>query len=182
MPKDNIENAMKKASDKNNKDVLEDMVYEAVGPGGIAMIIEAVTDKKSRTVKDVKEVLNRVGGSVTSVGYLFEKKGKIAFTAGESGHSFEEMMDAAIEAGAEDIEEEEDVVEIICEFPQLNAISKALSDHRYEVQDMSATYIPMSSMEIADKDTAELVEKCLDDMENLDDVVKIHCNAVIKDE
>lgn len=140
-----------------------------------------MTDKKSRTVKEVKEVLNRVGGSVTSVNYLFEKKGKVVFTPGESGHSLEEIMDTAIDCGAEDIEEdpEENLIEVICEFSDLNTVSKALMDHKYEVQEIEATYIPLSSVEVEDKDTIELVEKCLDDMESLGDVVKIHCNAVI---
>ncbi|KAK4522083.1 Uricase (Urate oxidase) [Mucor velutinosus] len=180
MPKDNIENALKKASDKN-KDDLESVQYECVGPGGIALIVEALTDKKSRTVKEVKEVLNRVGGSVSSVGYLFDKKGKVVFSPGESGHSFEQIMDNAIDCGAEDIEEdpEENLVEVICEFSDLNNVSKALIDHKYEVQEIEATYIPLSTVDVEDKDTAELVEKCLEDMDNLDDVVKIHCNAVI---
>lgn len=142
---------------------------------------EALTDKKSRTVKEVKEVLNRVGGSVSSVGYLFDKKGKVVFSPGESGHSFEQIMDNAIDCGAEDIEEdpEENLVEVICEFSDLNNVSKALMDHKYEVQEIEATYIPLSTVDVEDKDTAELVEKCLEDMDNLDDVVKIHCNAVI---
>ncbi|CEP17644.1 hypothetical protein [Parasitella parasitica] len=180
MPKDNIENALKKASDKN-KDDLESVQYECVGPGGIALIVEALTDKKSRTVKEVKEVLNRVGGSVTSVGYLFDKKGKVVFSAGESGHSFEQIMDHAIDCGAEDIEEdpEEGLIQVICEFSDLNTVSKALVDHKYEVQEIEATYIPLSTVDVEDKDTIEQVEKCLDDMDNLEDVVKIHCNAVV---
>lgn len=142
---------------------------------------EALTDKKSRTVKEVKEVLSKVGGSVSSVSYLFEKKGKVVFTPGESGHSFEQIMDNAIECGAEDIEEdpEENMVEVICDFSDLNNVSKALMDCKYEVQEIEATYIPLSSVEVQDKDTIELVEKCLENMDNLDDVVKIHCNAVI---
>ncbi|KAI8089556.1 transcriptional regulator-domain-containing protein [Halteromyces radiatus] len=181
MTKDSIENAMKKASDKN-RDAMEDVLYECYGPGGIAMIIEAVTDKKSRAVKEVKEVLNRHGGSVSSVGWLFEKKGKIAFATGESGHTLDQMMDAAIDAGAEDIEEEEDLVEITCDFTELNNISKTLSNQQYEVREMEATYIPQSSMEITDPEMIETVAKCLESMENLDDVVKIHCNAVLPDD
>ncbi|KAI8354036.1 transcriptional regulator TACO1-like protein [Blakeslea trispora] len=181
MPKDNIENALKKAGDKN-KDDLEDVLYECVGPGGIALIVEALTDKKSRTVKEVKEVLNKTGGSVTSVGYLFDKKGKVVFSVGESGHSFEQIMDNAIDCGAEDIEEdpEENLVQVICDFSELNNVSKALMDHQYEVQQIEATYVPLSSVEVQDRETVELVEKCLDDMENLNDVVKIHSNAVIQ--
>lgn len=145
------------------------------------MYSEALTDKKSRTVKEVKEVLSKAGGSVSSVGYLFEKKGKVVFTPGESGHSFEQIMDNAIDCGAEDIEEdpEENLVEVTCDFSDLNTVSKALMDFNYEVQEIEATYIPLSTVEVEDKDTIELVEKCLDNMENLDDVVKIHCNAVI---
>lgn len=125
--------------------------------------------------------MSKVGGSVSSVGYLFEKKGKVVFTPGESGHSFEQIMDNAIECGAEDIEEdpEENMVEVICDFSDLNTVSKALMDFNYEVQEIEAAYIPLSSVEVEDKDTIELVERCLENMDNLDDVVKIHCNAVI---
>ncbi|KAI8138582.1 transcriptional regulator TACO1-like protein [Fennellomyces sp. T-0311] len=181
MPKDNIETALKKATSKD-KDTVEDVLYECYGPGGIAMIIEAVTDKPTRTIKEVKEVLNRVGGSVSSVGWLFDKKGKVVFASGESGHSLEQMMDEAIEAGAEDIEDEDGLVEIICDFSQLANISRALTAKQYEVQRMEAAYIPQSMMDITDQEMVELVEKCLDDMENLDDVVKIHCNAVVQPE
>ncbi|KAI9305972.1 transcriptional regulator TACO1-like protein [Cunninghamella echinulata] len=189
MTKDSIETAIKKATDKN-RDAMEDVLYECYGPGGIAVIVEAVTDKKSRTVKEVKEVLNRVGGSISSVGWLFEKKGKIVFTKGESGHTLEQMMDEAIEAGAEDIEEyendeemenkEEELVEITCDFTELNNISKFLtSNHKYEIRQLEATYVPQSSMEISDPELIESVTKCLDDMENLDDVVKVYTNATI---
>ncbi|ORX50240.1 DUF28-domain-containing protein [Hesseltinella vesiculosa] len=181
MTKDSIETAIKKATDKN-RDALEDVLYECVGPGGTALIVEAVTDKKSRTVKEVKEVLNRVGGSVSAVNYLFEKKGKIVFAPGESGHSLDQMMDAAIDAGAEDIEEEEDMIEITCDFTDLNNISKSLTSLQYEVRAMEATYIPQSTVEVTDPETIEIVAKCLDDMENLDDVVKIHTNAVLPEE
>ena len=126
-------------------------------------------------------MLSKVGGSVSSVNYLFEKKGKVVFTPGESGHTFDQIMDNAIECGAEDIEEdvEENLVEVICDFSDLNTVSKALMDYKYEVQEIEAAYIPLSSVEVEDKDTIELVERCLENMDNLDDVVKIHCNAVI---
>ncbi|CEI93160.1 hypothetical protein RMCBS344292_07400 [Rhizopus microsporus] len=180
MPKDSIENALKKATDKN-KDDLEHVQYECMGPGGIALIVEALTDKKSRTVKEVKEVINRVGGSVSSVGYLFEKKGRVVFTPGESNHSFEQIMDVAIESGVEDIEEGEDnLIEVTCEFPELNSVSKALMNQKYEVQQIEATYVPTSVVEVNDKETVELVTKCLEDMEDLQDVVKVHTNAVVQ--
>ncbi|KAG2220177.1 hypothetical protein INT45_005350, partial [Circinella minor] len=181
MPKDNIETAVKKATSKD-KDTVEDVMYECYGPGGCAMIVEAVTDKPTRTIKEVKEILNRLGGSVSSVGWLFDKKGKVVFATGESGHSLEQMMDEAIEAGAEDIEDNDDLVEVICDFSQLSSISQALTAKKYEIQQMEAAYIPQSTMEITDKDLLEQVTKCLDDMENLDDVVKIHCNAVLPEE
>ncbi|KAG1370551.1 hypothetical protein G6F61_011937 [Rhizopus arrhizus] len=142
---------------------------------------EALTDKKSRTVKEVKEVLNRVGGSVSSVGYLFDKKGRVAFTPGESNHSFEQIMDVAIDSGVEDIEEDQDnnLIEVTCEFSELNTISKKLMNQKYEVQQIEATYIPTSIIELKDRDTIELVTKCLEDMEDLEDVVKVHSNVVI---
>lgn len=90
-------------------------------------------------------------------------------------------MDNAIECGVEDIEEdpEDNLIEVTCEFSDLNNVSKALMDHKYEVQQIEAAYIPMNPVEVSDNETIELVEKCMDQLDNLDDVVKIHTNAVI---
>ncbi|KAG1181647.1 hypothetical protein G6F65_009859 [Rhizopus arrhizus] len=139
MPKDSIENALKKATDKNKAD-LENVLYECVGPGG-----------------------------------------RVAFTPGESNHSFEQIMDVAIDSGVEDIEEDQDnnLIEVTCEFSELNTISKKLMNQKYEVQQIEATYIPTSIIELKDRDTIELVTKCLEDMEDLEDVVKVHSNVVI---
>lgn len=121
-------------------------------------------------------------GSISSVSWMFEKKGKVVFRAGATENSVDDMMDAAIEAGAEDMQElEDDSVEVICEFTNLSAVTKGLKEHGYEVDEMAATYVPTTTVEVTDEETQELVEKCLNDMEDLDDVVKIHFNGVMPD-
>ncbi|KAG2184868.1 hypothetical protein INT43_000781 [Umbelopsis isabellina] len=180
MPKDSIDAAVKKAVSKSSGDTTEDVIYEGYGPGGVAMIIETVTDKRARTIKEVKEVLSKLGGSISTVSWMFEKKGKVVFRAGSAESSVDDMMDAAIEAGAEDMQELEDnSVEVICEFTNLSTVTKSLKEHGYEVDEMAATYVPTTTVEVTDEETQELVEKCLNDMEDLDDVVKIHFNGVM---
>ncbi|CAM0142360.1 unnamed protein product [Umbelopsis sp. WA50703] len=180
MPKDSIDAAVKKAVSKSSGDTTEDVIYEGYGPGGVAMIIETVTDKRARTIKEVKEVLNRLGGSISTVSWMFEKKGKVVFRAGPTEASVEDMMDAAIEAGAEDMQElEDDSVEVICEFTNLSTVTNGLKEHGYEVDEMAATYVPTTTVEVTDEETQELVEKCLNEMEDLDDIVKIHFNGVM---
>ncbi|CAO3673844.1 unnamed protein product [Umbelopsis vinacea] len=180
MPKDSVDVAIKKATSKSSSDAVEDVIYEGYGPGGVAMIIETVTDKRARTIKEVKEILNRLGGSISSVSWMFEKKGRIQFRSGQSGSSIEDMMDLAIDAGAEDMQELEDnSVEVICEFTNLNAVAQKIKQHGFEVDEMAATYVPTSTVEVTDEEVQELVEKCLSEMEDLDDVVKVHFNGVL---
>ncbi|CAO3662526.1 unnamed protein product [Umbelopsis ramanniana] len=180
MPKDSVDVAVKKATSKSTADNLEDVIYEGYGPGGVAMIIETVTDKRARTIKEVKEILNRLGGSISSVSWMFEKKGRVQFRAGQTGSSVEDMMDSAIDAGAEDMQElEDESIEVICEFTNLNAVTQKIKEHGYEVDEMAATYVPTTTVEVTDEEVQEMVEKCLGEMEDLDDVVKVHFNGVL---
>ncbi|KAH8550500.1 transcriptional regulator-domain-containing protein [Umbelopsis sp. PMI_123] len=180
MPKDSVDAAIKKAASKSSSDTLEDVIYEGYGPGGVAMIIETVTDKRARTIKEVKEILNRLGGSISTVSWMFEKKGRIQFRAGQKGSSVEDMMDSAIDAGAEDMQElEDESIEVICEFTNLNAVTQKIKEQGYEVDEMAAAYVPTTTVEVTDDETQELVEKCLGEIEDLDDVVKVHFNGVL---
>ncbi|RUS13720.1 transcriptional regulator-domain-containing protein, partial [Endogone sp. FLAS-F59071] len=106
MPKENIEGAFSKATKSKDAAEMEDQTYEGYGPGGVAMIIETITDKKNRTSKSVREILNKHGGSFSSVLWMFEKKGKLRFHPLQtSPRTPDQMVEDAIEAGAEDVEE-----------------------------------------------------------------------------
>ncbi|KAI8325872.1 DUF28-domain-containing protein [Martensiomyces pterosporus] len=176
MPKDTIERAIKRATSKEYSNA-EQAVYEGLGPHGVALMIECLTDNKNRTVKALRNKFNRMGGSMAPVGYMFDKKGRIWFTRGESQDSMDQMLEKAIEAGAEDIEDlGEERVEVICEFSELQAVTRTLvSEHKYAVERMEGTYIPNTSAELSDDQAAE-IEAIVEDLEELDDVIKVHCN------
>ncbi|KAJ1965790.1 hypothetical protein GGI12_000535 [Dipsacomyces acuminosporus] len=179
MPKDTVERAIKRATSKEYSNA-EQVVYEGLGPYGVALIIECLTDNRNRTVKALRNKFNRMGGTMTPVGYMFDKKGRIWFTKGESQDSVDQMLEKAIEAGAEDIE---DVgggkVEVICEFGDLQAITKSLtSDHKYAVELMEGTYIPNTPAADLHAHQVAEIESAIEDLEELDDVIKIHCNIL----
>ncbi|KAJ1799967.1 hypothetical protein LPJ59_001456 [Coemansia sp. RSA 2399] len=176
MPKENIERAIKRATSKEYSGA-EQVVYEGQGPHGTALIVECLTDNKNRTVKALRNTLSRFGGSLAPVGYMFEKKGRICFAQDGTSHSFDTMIEHAIDAGAEDISELEDAkVEVICKFSELQAITKVLTDsHGYTVECMEGAYIPNTSADISESNIAE-VQAMLETIEELEDVITVHCN------
>ncbi|KAK9710215.1 hypothetical protein K7432_008586 [Basidiobolus ranarum] len=179
LPKENIETAFKKATAKDCA-VMEEIVFEGIGPSGVAMIVETMTDSRNRTVKGVRHLFSKYGGSMSSVMYMFEKKGTIEFSAGESGDSIETLMDNAIDAGAEDITESEEpgTVEITCDFTSLNAISKELiTKYKYEVKLMEPTFVPTSTVEPPEtEEESEKLTRALDAFDSFEDVTRIHTN------
>ncbi|KAJ2783593.1 hypothetical protein GGI15_002529 [Coemansia interrupta] len=176
MPKDNIERAIKRATSKEYSNA-ESVVYEGLGPHGVALVIECLTDNKNRTVKALRNKFNRMNGSLTPVGYMFDKRGRIWFSKGDTSASLDAMYDSAIDAGAEDMTELEDgKVEIICEFSQLQTVTQALAKGAgYVIERMEGTYIPNTFVELNDEQAEELAT-IIDDIEVLDDVLKVHCN------
>ncbi|OZJ03315.1 hypothetical protein BZG36_02265 [Bifiguratus adelaidae] len=177
MPKESIENAIKKATGAD-KDALEDVLFEGYGPNGIAFIVETVTDKRMRTIKEVRDVLTKYGGSLTSVQWLFDKKGRIEFAPAQTEHDVDAMMESAIEAGAEDMEAtEDDTVEILCDYANLNTVTQSLAGIGYEILKTEIAYIPTSTTAIEGEEMEESFTKCLEALENLSDVAKVHSNA-----
>ncbi|CAG8637231.1 14045_t:CDS:2 [Funneliformis mosseae] len=187
MPKDNVENSIKKALGQGKAENIENITYEGYGPGGVAFIIETVTDNKNRTVKDIKHYFAKAGGSMSTVSWMFDKKGTIQFNPGSTQDTIDKMMDNAIEVnGVEDIQELEDnslehcSPQITCPQSSVNAIYEELTKkHNYEVIRTSSGYIPTSTVKI-DEDDKELVEKFTRFMNNLndhEDIVKVHNNA-----
>ncbi|KAJ1759482.1 hypothetical protein GGH19_000579 [Coemansia sp. RSA 1807] len=176
MPKENIERAIKRATSKEYSNA-EQLVYEGLGLHGAALIVECLTDNKNRTVHSLRSKFNHMGGSMTPVGYMFDKKGRIWFTCGSTNDSMDKMMENAIEAGAEDIADlGEGKVEIICGFSSLQAITKLLTENnKYVVELMEGTYVPNTTVALNDEQATEL-ETAVNDMESLDDVIKVHWN------
>src|ERR687883_188502 len=154
MPKDNIERAIAKGTGEGaDADALEDVVYEGYGPGGVAMLVEAVTDNRNRTGSEVRHLFSKHGGSLGepgSVAYLFDKKGLVVVDGERYG---EDDLMVAIDAGAEDIAMDDDVFEILCEPADLTAVRGALDEAGIDVETAEVTQQPKSRVPL-DEDGA----------------------------
>jgi YebC/PmpR family DNA-binding regulatory protein len=176
MPKDNIERAIAKGTGEGvDADQIETVLYEGYGPGGVALLIEALTDNRNRTGADVRHAFNKHGGNLGepgSVGYLFDKKGVIVV---EATRYDEEDLLVAIDAGAEDISLDDDVYEIVSEPGDLVAVRTALSQAGIEIESADVTYRPKSRVPLAEAEAARLM-KLIDMLEESDDVGEVYAN------
>jgi YebC/PmpR family DNA-binding regulatory protein len=176
MPKDNIERAVKKGTGELEGVDYVDVLYEAYGPGGVALMIQAVSDNPTRTVADVRLKLSRNGGNMgssNSVAYMFERKGTMTVDAGS--RSEDAVIEAALEAGAEDVVREDDVFVITTDPGSLHAVKEALEAVKYKVSDAELGWVPKSTVHV-DGAAAEQLLKLLDALEELDDVQKVDAN------
>lgn len=174
MPKVNIERAIMRAADKDSSALIEE-VYEAYGPGGVGIIIEVATDNKNRTMPEVRNALNKNGGRLAdpgSVMFQFTRKGIIFIT--DKG---EEALLSALDAGAEDASEEDDGIEIITSPSNLAKVLENLLSSGLNVQSAELKYVPSTTVPVNDDETNEKVNKLLDILDDLDDVVAISTNA-----
>jgi YebC/PmpR family DNA-binding regulatory protein len=176
MPKENIERAIAKGSGEGGEaDAIEAVLYEGYGPGGVALLVEALTDNRNRTGADVRHAFTKNGGSLGepgSVAYLFDKKGAIVIDA--TRHSEDELM-AAVEAGAEDITTDEDVVEVISEPSDFTAVRNALEQAGVEMESAEMVYRPSSLVPI-DESQAGALMRLIEALEENDDVDAVHAN------
>lgn len=173
MPKVNIERAIARVADKNAAALIEE-VYEGYGPGGVGIIIEVATDNKNRTMPEVRNTLTKNGGRMAdpgSVMFQFARKGCI-----EVSEKGEDAMMTALDAGAEDVDEGEDGLEILTAPGDLMKVRANLLDAGLTVTVAELRYVPVSSIAVAGED-AEKLEKLLDTLDDLDDVTAVHTNA-----
>jgi len=173
MPKANIERAIARAADKNSAALIEE-TYEAYGPAGVGIIIEVATDNKNRTMPEVRHTLDKNGGRMAdpgSVMFQFERKGVIFIS--DKG---EEALMSALEAGAEDASEEEDGIEIITAPTDLMKVRQNLIDAGMTVSSAELKYVPNTTVPVEGEDE-EKVNKLLDAVDDLDDVVNVFTNA-----
>jgi YebC/PmpR family DNA-binding regulatory protein len=172
MPKDNIERAIAKGTGAG---AIDEVMYEGYGPGGVALLIEAMTENRNRTGADVRHTLAKHGGSLGepgSVAYLFDKRGLILVDAERYG---EDDLMPAIEAGAEDISDDEGVFEILTEPAALTAVRAALEDAGVDVQSAEVAWLPKARVPVAGDDAAKLL-RLIEALEDNDDVDAVHAN------
>ena len=176
MPKDNIERAIAKGTGAGaDAESYENVLYEGYGPGGVALLIQALTDNRNRTGAEVRHTLGKHGGSLGepgSVGYLFEKRGVIVVDA--ERYSEDDLL-PAIEAGALDIGVDDDVFEVITEPSEFQAVRAALEDAGIELQSAEVTQQPTTRVPL-DEDQATKLIRLIDALEDNDDVGDVHAN------
>ena len=181
MPNDNIDRAIKKATGGDAEDYKE-IRYEGYGPGGVAVIVEAMTDNLNRTASNVRSTFTKNGGNLGetgSVGFMFDRKGEVTYSA-EAGDADTVMM-AAIEAGAEDVESSEEGHTIWCADTDLNDVSNALETELGESDSTQLTWRPTTSTEL-DLEGMQKLMKLIDALEDDDDVQRVTTNFEASDE
>src|SRR3954463_8779745 len=176
MPKDNIERAIAKGTGEGaDADALETVLYEGYGPGGVALLVEALTDNRNRTGSEVRHLLSKHGGNLGepgSVAYLFDKRGVIVVDAGRYS---EEDLISAIDAGAEDIAQDDDVFEIVTEPAALTDVRRALEGAEVEMASAELAQVPRTRVPVAEDQAGQLL-RLIDALEDNDDVNAVHAN------
>jgi YebC/PmpR family DNA-binding regulatory protein len=181
MPKDNIDRAIKKASGADGE-AYESIRYEGYGPGGVAIIIEALTDNRNRTASNIRATLSKNGGALgetNSVGFMFDHVGEIEYPA--KAGSADQVLEAAIEAGADDVESDEDGHWIYTSFENLGEVAAALEKTLGEAESVKAIWRPQNTVEVDAEKGATLV-KVLGLLEDDDDVQNVYANYAMNDE
>lgn len=176
MPVANIQRAIDRVSDKNAA-VLEETAYEAMGPGGIGIIIETATDNKNRTFPEVKNALTKNGGRIADAGsvmFQFTRKGVINVAA-----TGEDALLTILDAGAEDAIEEEGEIVVYTEQKELAKVRTAIMEAGLTVTGAELQYVPNGAVAVDDVEKAEKVLKLMDALDDLDDVTNVHTNADI---
>ncbi len=182
MPKDTFERAVKKGTGDLEGVNYEEILYEGYGPGGVAVLVECLTDNKNRTIADVRYIFGKAGGNVGTdgcVAWMFDKKGLLSVSKEDA--SEETLMDVALEAGAEDIRDEGDVFEIITTPEDFDAVRDAIDTAEIKCQMAEITMLPQNMTPVEGKD-AEQVIRFMDALDDCDDIQKFYTNADIPDD
>ena len=181
MPSDNIDRAIKRGTGELEGVTYEEVVYEGYGPGGAAILIEAMTDNKNRTTAEIRHLLTKYGGNLASAGavaFQFSKKGYIAVE--KSAAKEDELMELALESGAEDFKTDDaDLFEVITDPASFEAVKAAVEGKNIAIQTAEIQMVPQNTIDLADKSPALL--KLLDMVEDNEDVQKVWSNGDIDD-
>jgi YebC/PmpR family DNA-binding regulatory protein len=182
MTRDTIDRAIARGAGSNDADNVEELVYEGYGAGGVAILVEAMTDNRNRTVAEVRHAFNKCGGNLGtegSVAYLFTRRGQISYAPGVDEDA---LMEAALEAGAEDVVTNDDgSIDVLTAFEDFGAVKDALDAAGFTSEAAEVSMIPSTTTEL-DLDTAQKVIRLVDMLEDLDDVQNVYSNADIPDD
>ncbi len=184
MPNDNIERAIKRGTGEGNEvQQFEEIVYEGYAPGGVAVIVEAATDNKNRTAAEIRSIFSKNNGNLASTGsvsYMFHKKGQISVP--RSSINEDQILELALDAGAEELTTEEDQYVITTSHDQLYAVAEALKNAGVTTDGQKFTFIPDTTVPVADESVAQQIMRLCDALEDDDDVQNVYTNLDIPDE
>lgn len=181
MPKENIERSIKRGTGEIEGVTYEELTYEGYGPGGAAIIIDVTTDNRNRTLSEIRKIFSRMGGNpgeAGCVGWMFEKKGYIALDS--SKYSEDQIMEIALELGADDVKTEGDVIEIYTSVENYINVVEGLKAKGIEIKNSEIARFPQNTIKL-DKDKAMALLKLINELENHDDVQSVATNAEIDD-
>ena len=179
MPNDNIERSIKKAAGEGNTDNYERITYEGYGPNGTAIIVEALTDNRNRTASNVRSAFTKGKGSIGTSGcvsFMFDKKGQIIVAKEDYEGDADELMMVALDAGAEDLVEEEDSFEILTDPDDFSDVRQALEDAGVPMASAEVTMIPQTYVTLTSPEDIKNINKTLDLLEDDDDVQEVYHN------
>ena len=183
MPKDTIEKAIKKGTGELGANTFEEVLYEGYAAGGVAIMVEGLTDNRNRTAPEIKKLFEKRGGSLGAsgcVGWMFHKKGVI--TIKTSTIDEDVLMDLALSSGAEDIENTGEVYEVTCAPEAYNELKAALEEKNLPLENAEITRVPETTVKVEDPDVAQRIMALIDEFEDHDDVQEVYANFDIPDE
>ena len=183
MPKDNIERAIKKGTGELEGVLYEEVTYEGYAPGGVAVLVDCMTDNKNRTVADIRHYFSKNGGNLGESGcvsWMFDKKGTILVD--KETIDEEELMDKVLEAGAQDVVEEDNVFQVETSPDDFESVREALEADGVKFIEASVAMVPQNTVEITDEKTARQILKLLESLEDHDDVQNVYANFDIPDD
>ncbi len=180
MPSDNIERAVKKGTGELQGAALEEIMFEAYAAGGIALIVQCLSDNRNRTVAEVRHVITRCGGSLAGQGQVmrsFTRKGQIIVEASKIEE--DKLMELVLEAGADDLQNEGESYEVLTDPSQFNNVVEALNKAGIPMESSEVSLIPDNYMPVTDKEKSGTLMKFIEELEELDDVQNVYTNADI---
>ena len=184
MPNDNIQRSIKKASGELSNVVYEEITYEGYAPGGVAVIVDTISDNRNRTASDIRHCFAKYGGNLGttgSVGFMFDTRGVLVIER-TPGMDEDELMMMALDAGAEDVRPDEDVVEILTDPNEFSKVREALEQQGLTFLSAEVQKIPQNTVEVSDPETVDKIQKMLDLLEESDDVQNVYHNAELPEE
>lgn len=178
MPNDNIMRCIKKAAGELGNDNFEEIIYEGYGPGGVAIIVETLTDNRNRTAGDIRHIFDKFGGNLGTTGcvsFMFDERGQIIVEKTENINE-DQLMMTALEAGALDVVGEDEYYEIITEPQDFSKVLEALENEGYKFENAEVAMIPQTTVSLSDQEMIEKLEKLIERLEDNDDVQNIYHN------